>query len=318
MPNDHKPVLLFPGQGSQRVGMGKELFDAFPESRSVVEEADEILGFALSKVCFEGPEDELRRTENTQPALYVHSMAALRAMESGPGDWSGVAGHSLGEWTAVAASGALSFADGLRLVRRRGQLMEAAGRERPGTMAAVLGLSAEQTEQACAEVRKSTGGTVVLANLNSPAQFVISGDIPAVEEAMKAAETLGARKVVPLPVGGAFHSPLMGSAAEGLKEALAAVKLRRAGVPIVANVSASFVQEPDEIRAALEQQLLGAVRWQASMETLLEAGARTFVEVGSGKVLSGLMRQIDRSAACSQVGEPNGVEAWAAGNASTA
>jgi [acyl-carrier-protein] S-malonyltransferase len=306
-----KIVFLFPGQGSQRVGMGKDLAAAYPEARRLFEEADDVLGIPLSRYCFEGPEEKLRHTDVTQPALFVHSMAALRAMgvetDSGMADsCMAVAGHSLGEWTAVTAVGGMSFSDGLLLVRRRGELMEQAGTERPGTMAAVIGLSREDVEKACREAP----GIVVLANLNSPGQFVISGEVPAVEEAMERAEALGARRVVALPVGGAFHSPLMEGAAQGLKEALDGVKLQRTRVPVVANVSGACVQEPQEIREALEKQLLGAVLWETSMRRLLDDGAGLFVEVGSGRVLSGLVRQITREAQCLQVSDGDGVGSW--------
>jgi [acyl-carrier-protein] S-malonyltransferase len=293
-----RTAWLFPGQGSQKVGMGADLYAALPEARRLFEEADEILGFPLSRYCFEGPEEKLRQTDVTQPALFVHSLAVLRSLGWEPGEGIAVAGHSLGEWTAVVAAGALDFADGLRLVRRRGELMAAAGRERPGTMAAILGLDLETLKRLCAEAE----GTVVVANINSPAQLVVSGETDAVGRVMEAAKAAGARRVVPLPVGGAFHSPLMEPAAQGLKEALGRVTLRPARVPVVANVTGRFVREPEEIRKALEEQLLGAVQWEATVRTLLEWGAERFVEIGPGRVLSGLVRQVSREVPTVTVG----------------
>ncbi|MBD3335591.1 MAG: ACP S-malonyltransferase [Candidatus Eisenbacteria bacterium] len=300
-------VYLFPGQGSQRVGMGADLAGAYPAARRLFARADEILGFGLTKICFEGPEEELRRTANTQPALFVHSMALLAALDLTVDGDALAAGHSLGEWTAVAAAGGFSFADGLKLVRRRGELMEAAGRERPGTMAAILGLAPEELDAICA----AAGGTVVVANHNSAAQLVISGETAAVEQAMEEAKSRGARRAVPLPVGGAFHSPLMESAAEGLKAALAAVTLQTARVPIIANATAEPVRAPEEIRRALGEQLLSPVRWDASMRHLVAAGAGRFVEIGAGRVLTGLMRQIDRSVECASVSDAAGVAEFA-------
>jgi [acyl-carrier-protein] S-malonyltransferase len=286
--------------------MGSDVADSSPQARALFQRADEILGLPLSEYCFRGPEEKLKHTEVTQPALYVHSMAMLAAMGVQPEEGAAVAGHSLGEWTAVAASGALAFEDGLRLVRRRGELMERAGEEYPGTMAAILGAERAAIEEICRRV----AGTVVVANLNSPKQIVISGEIDAVNAAMEKAKESGAKRVVPLPVGGAFHSPLMGSAAAGLKAALDEVEIRPARVPIMANVSAQFVQQPDEIRRALTEQLLSAVLWDTSMRNLLDWGGRIFLEIGSGRVLSGLQRQIHGEDLSLAVGDLASLETW--------
>ena len=286
--------LLFPGQGSQYVGMGRELYDSSELARSTYDQADKILGHSISEVSFEGPEETLKETRNTQPALFVHSIAAFRVLSQYNQVFSMAAGHSLGEYSALTAAGALEFEEGLRLVRRRGELMFEAGLERPGTMAAILGLSQKDVEALCSDA--SGAGVVRPANLNSPSQIVISGEVAAIEAAVRLAEERGAKKAVILPVSGAFHSPLMEPASRELAKILAQTEIKRARFPVVSNYSASPVTEPDEIREGLTRQVLGAVRWEESMRRMLAAGAKHFLEVGPGNVLKGLMRSIDRGA----------------------
>jgi [acyl-carrier-protein] S-malonyltransferase len=287
-------AFQFPGQGSQAVGMGASLADAFPEARAVFQEADDVLGFELSRLCWEGPESELQSTENAQPALLVHGVACARVLVSGGVVPAVTAGHSLGEFTAHVIAGSLAFGDALRLVRVRGQAMARAGDERPGTMAAVIGLREADVERLCAEVRQN-GETLVPANYNAPGQIVISGSVEAVRRAAVEAKARGARMAVELQVSGAFHSPLMAAAVGPLAEALAEVEVREAGIPVVANVDARPVREPDAIRARLIDQLTGAVRWTECVRTLRELGARRLVEPGPGSVLTGLLKRIDRS-----------------------
>lgn len=295
-------ALLFPGQGAQAVGMGRALSEAEPLARETFERADAALGFSLTRIMWEGPEDELKKTVHAQPALLAHGVAAWRLLEQAGVRPDFTAGHSLGEYTACVAAGALSFEDAIRLVHRRGELMYRAGIERPGTMAAILGLDAGAVRAVCADA--AGDGVVVAANLNAPGQVVISGEVDAIERACEAAKARGAKRAIRLVVSGAFHSPLMASAAEGLRAALAGVELRDAACPVVCNVDAQPVQRAAAIRDALERQLLGAVRWEESMRLLLDRGVAAFVEAGTGKVLRGLLRTIDREARSWNVEDP--------------
>jgi [acyl-carrier-protein] S-malonyltransferase len=303
-----KLAFLFPGQGAQAVGMGRALAEAFPEARDAFATADRVLGIALTEICWNGPAEELKKSSITQPALLTHSVAAWRLVEAAGLVPDYVAGHSLGEYSACVAAGALLFEDALRLTRRRGELMYEAGRARPGAMAAVLGLAREDVEAACAEVAST--GIVRAANLNAPGQVVISGEPAAVDAACVAAKARGAKRAIKLEVSGAFHSPLMEPAAEGLKAALAEVTLRDARCPVISNAWAKPVRTADEIRAALEAQLLSSVHWEDSMRWLRgPGGIEGFVELGTGKVLRGLLRTIDPAAQSWNVEDPDSLAA---------
>jgi [acyl-carrier-protein] S-malonyltransferase len=306
-----KLAFLFPGQGAQAVGMGRALAEAYPEAKDAFDAADRVLGVPLSRICWEGPAEELKKSVNTQPALLAHSVAALRLLERAGLQPSFTAGHSLGEYSACVAAGAIDYEPALRLVRRRGELMYEAGLARPGAMAAILGLDAGQVEAACQDA--AAAGVVRAANLNAPGQVVISGEAQAVEKACEAAKARGAKRAIRLEVSGAFHSPLMEPAAAGLREALDATPIRDARCPVIANVSAQPVRTASEIRAALEAQLLGAVRWEPSMRFLLDQGGLTFVELGTGKVLRGLLRTADASAPSFNVEDPDSLAATLAG-----
>lgn len=297
-------AFLCPGQGAQQVGMGQALAAAHREAAVVFEQAFAALGPSFRDVVWEGPEEELRQTKNAQPALLAHTVAALRVLEARGVRASFAAGHSLGEYSAHVAAGSLKFQDALRLVRRRGELMQEAGRQRPGTMAAVLGLASDAVEAVCRATREAGEGIVVAANLNSPTQVVLSGEPGAVEAAMRRATEAGAKKVVSLTVSGAFHSPLMEPAAAGLKAALTTVDIRDAAFPVIANATARPVLVAEDIRQTLGMQLLSPVRWTESVQVLLESGVRVFLEIGSGNVLRGLVRAVDKKAVLAGLAEP--------------
>lgn len=299
-------AFQFPGQGSQFVGMGRGLAESFPEAREVFEEGDRVLGFALTRLCWEGPAEELTATENAQPALLVHSTAAAAVLATAGVSPIAVAGHSLGEFSAHVAAGSLSFADAVRVVRARGLAMADAGRRQPGTMAAIIGLDEAAVETLCRELAR---GEEVLtpANFNAPGQIVISGSEEAVRRAVEEARSRGARRAVELAVSGAFHSPLMEPAVRSLAAALDGVDVRRARIPVVANVDASPVREPTEIRRRLLDQLTAPVRWDDCARALARLGARRFVEPGPGKVLTGLLKRIDGTLEGTAIGEPDDI-----------
>lgn len=294
----HSTAFLFPGQGSQAVGMGAELAAEEPAAAAVFARADDLLGFELSEMCWNGPADELNDTVNTQPALLVHSVAVLRALQDRQPDFKPrvVAGHSLGEYSALVAAGSLSFEEAVRLVRARGEAMKAAGAEQPGGMAAVLGLDSQQVEDACEEARAVGEGGIWVANDNCPGQIVISGDDAGLDRATRLLEEAGARKVIRLAVSIAAHSPYMQAAQDRLGKALQEASIEDPEIPVIGNVSAAPLSTAAEVRADLQAQLTANVRWTESVQHMLEQGVHSFVELGSGEVLTGLVRRIDRSA----------------------
>jgi len=288
-------AYIFPGQGSQFPGMGKDLFETYSFAREIFSEADELLGFSLSDIMFNGTEEELKQTNVTQPAIYLHSILIAKLGTNFKPEM--VAGHSLGEFSALVASGGLSWQDGLSLVSKRALAMQKACELAPSTMAAVLGLSDEQIEKVCAEFN----GEVVAANFNCPGQVVISGSIKGVELAGEKLKEAGAKRVLLLPVGGAFHSPLMEPARLELAAAIEAAKIDRPICPIFQNVNAKASQNEVEIKANLIAQLTGPVRWTQSIEAMISAGATDFIECGPGKVLQGLVRKINAEAMVSSM-----------------
>jgi len=289
-------AFLFPGQGSQAVGMGKELCEKYSIARQTFEEADAALGYKLSQLCFEGPEEQLRLTEITQPAILTASVAVLRVLDEKGIKPSFVAGHSLGEYSAHVAAGTLSFTDAVRTVRNRGKYMQEAVPVGVGGMAAILGMDAEAVGAVCSDAAQ--GEVCEPANLNSPEQIVISGHKTAVERAAKLASERGAKKAVILSVSAPFHCSLMEPAQDRLATDLNALRFHNPACPLICNVDASYVEDADRSRDALIRQVTGAVKWDQSIRSLIAKEVQTFVEVGPGKVLFGLMRQIDRSKKC--------------------
>ena len=293
----HNPVaFLFPGQGSQTTGMGKELAELYPIARQTFQEADDALGFSISKLCFEGPDEQLKLTENTQPAILTMSTAVARVLREKGITPQFAAGHSLGEYSAHVAAGTLSFTDAVRTVRNRGLYMQEAVPAGEGGMAAILGMAIDQLQQVCADAAQ--GEIVSPANINSPDQIVISGHQKAVERAADLAKQRGAKKTVMLVVSAPFHCALMQPAQDRLESDLQAIHFSNPEVPVISNIDASPKTTGEGSRQALVRQVTGAVQWAKSMQTLIDLGVKTFIEVGPGKVLMGLMRQIDRSQTC--------------------
>ena len=296
-----KTAFLFPGQGSQSVGMGLDLAQNFPIARQTFDEANEALGLDLADLCFNGPEEQLRLTEFTQPAIFTVSVAALRVLTEAGVTPDYLAGHSLGEYSANVAAGAIEFAAAARTVRRRGQLMQQAVPPGEGAMAAILGMPLEGVLSVCQESSREVGAPVEPANLNSPEQTVISGAAAAVEWAVPLARLRGAKRAVMLPVSAPFHCSLMQPAQDALAPILQQLTFLPARIPVVVNVNAGMVTDPAILRDALIRQVTGAVHWTESMQVLIAQGVTNFIEVGPGRVLSGLLRQIDRSQKCAQV-----------------
>ena len=284
-----KTALFFPGQASQYVGMGKDLHEHSAEVRALYELASHELKVDLARLSFEGPAEQLKQTRFTQPAILVHSLAVMRILGEDLPPFDFAAGHSLGEYGALAAAGALSFEDAIRAVVRRATLMEQACVAQPGTMAAMMGMSEDQVIELCAKA--SSAGIVVPANFNSNAQIAVSGSLAGVNEAVRIAKEMGAKRAIVLEVGGAFHSPLMASAQQGMKEFLSTLQINSPRVPVVANVSAAPVSDPAKIRELLVAQITSPVKWSQSMTTLVSVGVTRIIEIGPGKVLTGLAKR---------------------------
>jgi [acyl-carrier-protein] S-malonyltransferase len=289
-----KHAYIFPGQGSQFSGMGKALYDSNTQAKELFEQANDVLGFRISEIMFHGTDEQLKQTNVTQPAVFLHSVIAYKSLENAAPNM--VAGHSLGEFSALVANGALSFEDALKLVSIRAKAMQKACEINPSTMAAILALADEKVEEICKQVQDETGEVVVAANFNCPGQLVISGSIKGIEIACERMKAAGAKRALVLPVGGAFHSPLMAPAKEELAAAIDATMFNIPACPVYQNVVAKAVNDPMEIKKNLVDQLTGAVRWTQSIQSMVADGATIFTEAGPGKVLQGLVQKIFKEA----------------------
>jgi [acyl-carrier-protein] S-malonyltransferase len=299
-------AYVFPGQGAQRVGMGRDLYENFSSAKAVFKEADEALNFPLSRLCFEGPEDDLRQTVNTQPAIVMVSLACLKALEEVDTDKTlpvpaFVAGHSLGEYTALAASGVIDFATAIYIARERGRLMHEAGLKMPGSMMAIIGLD----QNVLADICDKTDTRI--ANINSPGQLVISGEVDKLARAAELAKEEGAYRVMNLSVSGAFHTPLMQPAVDGMSVILDGISFRKPAIPVIANTTGQPLTEADQVKPELLRQLCNSIDWQGSVEYMVKNGVSTFIEIGPGKVLTGLIKRIDRNVRTINFGDAAGI-----------
>ncbi|MCL5036985.1 MAG: ACP S-malonyltransferase [Chloroflexi bacterium] len=297
-------AFMFPGQGAQFVGMGKDLAETFPEAMNVFDTADRVMGESLKKICWEGPEDTLRQTVYTQPAIVTHSLAGYKILEKMGLTPSVVAGHSIGEYSALFAAGVLSLEDTMMLVRERGKLMQEAGDRWPGTMSAIIGLPYEEVENIC----NAVDGVVVIANLNSDSQVVISGEVKAVEAANELAKEKKAKRVMPLTVSAAFHSPLMEEAAELFSEFIDKAVFSDARIPVVMNVTGEYETSAGRIKDLMKKQIRSRVRWLDIMKSMKDGGVKLYCEVGPGKVLSGLVKRFDKDAVVYDLGSAEGIQ----------